>query len=121
MRKVILAIILFSSSLLAQAAASTVTVSWNAVTTGGVITSFTILRSTSLTGTFTALSISAVYTSGTTEYSITDSTVIAGNTYYYEIEAVGPGGTSAPTPPSTAAIIIAVPATPSTPTVVVNP
>jgi hypothetical protein len=119
MKKLLLSSLLLSISLFAQS--PSVTVSWNAVTTGGTITSFTVLRSTTSTGTYVSVGTVA-YVSGTTSYSFNDTTVVQGNSYYYEIEAVGPGGTSAPTAPSPVAVVpFLAPSTPTTPTIVVNP
>jgi fibronectin type 3 domain-containing protein len=109
------------TSLTAAAQPPSVTISWNANVTAGTITSFTVLRSTTSTGTYASVG-SVPFVTGTTAYSYTDTTVVQGGSYYYEIESVGPGGTSAPTAPSPVAVVpFQAPATPSTPTVVVNP
>ncbi len=80
-------------------------VSWTDAS-GGVATSFNILRSTAANGLFSQVgSVNAPTT------SFTDSTVVNWSTYYYEVVAVGPSGNSIPSSPPVSAAASGTPGT----------
>jgi hypothetical protein len=93
-----------------------VTVTWTASTTAGVL--YIVSRSTSSTGTFTALNLT-----GTSALTYQDSTGTAGTTYYYEITVTCTGGTcpagisgnSAPSSPSSGVLFLGSPAAVASP------
>jgi fibronectin type 3 domain-containing protein len=86
--------------------AHSASLSWTAPTTGDPATSYVISRATVQAGPFTT-----VGTSTTTTY--VDSTVTAGTTYYYEVEAVNSAGESGPSNEVTAVIPVSLPAAPT--------
>lgn len=84
------------SGLIATGNGSTVSLSWNA---SSGATSYDVLRS----GPNTSGSFTQIGTSTTTGY--TDSPPVTG-TWYYEVEAVGSGGTSGPSPSASASVTV---------------
>jgi subtilase family serine protease len=72
------------TGLKATAGNAQVALSWNAVSTA---TSYNVLRSTSSTGTFTAI------TNPVSNTNYTDTTAVNGTTYYYVVSANNSGGT----------------------------
>jgi hypothetical protein len=104
----------------AQAAAPSVTLTWNAGTGGGTVTSFQVQEATVSGGPYTTIGTVAFVT-GQTSYSYTWTGGVGGTVYYFVQEAIGPGGTSAPSPQSTATFPVAPPAAPSIATIVVTP
>lgn len=79
---------------------------WDAPTTGDPVQSYNIKRSTVQTGPFTS-----VGTSTTT--SFIDTNVVAGTTYYYEVDAVNAAGESSPSNEVTVSIPFSLPGAPS--------
>lgn len=82
------------------------TLNWDAPTTGDPAQSYDIRRSTVQTGPFTS-----VGTSTTTSFIDTD--VVAGTTYYYEVDAVNAAGESTPSNEVTVTIPFLVPGPPT--------
>jgi hypothetical protein len=90
---------------------------------GGPVTSMQVQRSTTSGGPYTTIGTATqAVVQGQTVYTYTDSTVMQGATYFYVAEAINSTGTSPASPQSNAAAIpVQAPATPGTPTAVVNP
>jgi fibronectin type 3 domain-containing protein len=86
---------------------------WVAPTIGDPATSYNILRAAAQAGPFVSIG-----TSTTTSY--TDTSVIAGTTYWYEVESVNSAGDSVPTAAVSATIPLAVPQAPSNLTVLAS-
>ncbi|MGA3267866.1 MAG: fibronectin type III domain-containing protein [Verrucomicrobiota bacterium] len=79
-------------------------------TSGGTATSWQILRSTSPVGGFALIATNP----GNTATNYTDSSVVNWTVYYYEIIAVGAGGSSSPSAPPASGAAIGVPGNVST-------
>jgi len=132
MKKLLIAFLFCTTVLLAQ---HSVTLTFPAGTGGGTVTSFGILRSTTSgaepvvpttnTAACTVCIGSVPFVSGQTTYTYVDSgttsnPLVEGTTYFYVEVAIGPGGTSAPSPESSATIPFSPPAAPGKATVVVK-
>jgi len=131
-----LAAILFSLVGVARGqSAHSVTLTFPAGVGGGAVTSFGILRATtsggepvvptSNTAPCTVCIGSVPFVAGQTTYSFVDNgtppnTLVEGTTYFYVEVAIGPGGTSAPSPESSATIPFSPPASPGKATLVVK-
>jgi len=66
-----------------------VTLNWNASTGGGQVTGYNVYRGTTSGG-------ESLLTSAGDVLTFQDNGVLAGQTYYYEVTATGPGGESGP-------------------------
>ena len=122
--KLLLAFILFAGALAAQTFHS-VTVTWppGAGTTSANTTSFGILRGTTSGGESSTAIGSVAFVTGQASYTYIDqgsatNVLTEGLTYFYEIVAIGPGGTSAPSPETSATIPFSLPPVPGKPTAV---
>jgi len=116
--KAVLCLAIFAA--LAFAQTHSVTLTFPAGSGGGAVTSFQIQRGIVTGGPYTTIG-SVPFVSGQTTYSYVDSAgLIEGTTYFYVEEAIGPGGTSAPSPESSATIPFSLPAIPGKATVVVK-
>lgn len=69
--------------------AHSVTLTWDAPSTGDPVTSYDIKRSTVQTGPFVSIGTS-------TTPSFVDNNVVAGVTYFYEVDSVNAQGESGP-------------------------
>ena len=111
-------LVMFAALALAQT--HSVTLSFPAGTGGGAVTSFQIQRSTVSGGPYTTIG-TVPFVTGQTTYTYVDTfQLVEGTTYFYVEEAVGPGGTSAASPESSATIPFSGPAIPGKATIVVN-
>jgi fibronectin type 3 domain-containing protein len=86
--------------------AHSASLSWAAGVGGDPATSYVISRATVQAGPFTTIGTSTLP-------AYVDSTVVGGNTYYYEVEAVNAGGESGPSNEVTAVIPVSLPAVPT--------
>ena len=118
----LLLILSFCAVAHAQAAAPSVTLTWTAGagSTSANTTSFQVQEATVSGGPYTTIGTVA-YVSGQSTYSFTWTGGVGGTAYFFVQEAIGPGGTSAPSPQSTATFPVAPPPVPSIATITVNP
>lgn len=122
--KLLLALLLFAGLAAAQTFHS-VTLTWTEPAGGATVTSFNVLRGTTSGGESATPIGTVAFVTGQASYTYIDqgsatNLLTEGSTYYYEVTATGPGGTSAPSPEATALIPFSVPAIPSKPTVLVK-
>lgn len=97
-----------------------ITLTFPAGAGGGSVTSFTIERSTASTGPYSVVG-SVPFAAGTASYTYVDSSnLVEGITYFYEIVATGPGGTSAPSSPVSATVPFSAPSAPGPVTIQVH-
>jgi fibronectin type 3 domain-containing protein len=82
-----------------------VTLTWNPPVTGDPAQSYNIKRSTVQTGPFTSIGTSVTPT-------FEDDNVVAGTTYYYEVDSVNTAGESGPSNEVTAIVPFLVPGPP---------
>lgn len=121
MRKFWIGLILlaFSSGLYAQCgtgAPHCVVLFWSwAQGSGGVATSFNILRSTVTGGPYTQVGTTPVTLTSYTDNSGTGNILTEGSTYFYVIAASGPGGSSPNSTEASAKIPFLPPVTPTNP------
>jgi len=112
-----------SVSLDAQTAHS-VTITEACNTSGGTVTTYNILRGTTSGGESTTPigTVPAASCTGTPPvFSYVDSAgLVEGQTYFYEITATGPGGTSSPSSEVSATVPFSPPSTPAKPTISVK-
>jgi hypothetical protein len=95
--KLILCFLVFAAGLFAQCgtAPHCVTLTWNwSQGTGGSATSFNVLRGTTTGGPYTQIATTPVTILGYTDLSAAGNVLTEGATYFYVIEASGPGGNS---------------------------
>jgi predicted phage tail protein len=115
MKRALLLALIFAAGCFAQT--DSITLTWTAPTTGGVVQNYEIFRS--LTSTVSTTTVYASVAAPTTTY--TDTAVTEGTTYWYEIEACnGSGSTlqcSAPTAAVSATVPFQVPGTPGNVTI----
>lgn len=115
MKRVVLLLLILAGTLLAQT--HSVTLTWAPNSTGDPVTTYNILRGTA-TGAESSTPIGTVAASAcTTSCTYTDSTVVGGTTYFYEITATNSGGTSGPSPEVSFSVPFFAPAVPNKPTI----
>lgn len=125
----IAALILLAAGIMLGQTSHSITLTWPPGSGGGTVTSFGVLRATtsggeptvptSNTAACTVCIGSVPFAALATSYTYTDSSgLVEGTTYYYEIVAIGPGGTSAPSAETSATVPFSPPATPGKPTAV---
>lgn len=132
MLKLLWPLFLFAGLALGQTAHS-LTLTFPAGSGGGTVNSFGILRSTtsgaepvvptSNTAACTVCVGSVPFVAGQTTYTFVDNgtppnTLVEGTTYFYVEVAIGPGGTSAPSPESSATVPFSPPSSPGKATIV---
>ena len=123
--KRLLLLTLLAVVLLSAQTFHSVTLTWppGAGATSANTTSFGVLRGTA-TGAESSTPIGTVaFVSGQASYSYIDqgsatNILTEGSTYFYEIVATGPGGTSAPSAETSATIPFSLPPVPGKPTAV---
>lgn len=105
----------FSANLFSQVPAHNVTLTWAwSQGTGGAATGFQIQRGTVHNGPYTTIgAVSSPTILTYVDTSATSNVLQEGVTYYYVVEAVGPGGTSLPSNETSATIPFAVPVAPT--------
>ena len=86
--------------------AHSASLSWATGAGADPATSYIISRATVQAGPFTTIGTSTVL-------NYVDNTVVGGNTYYYEVEAVNSAGESGPSNEVTAVIPVSLPAAPT--------
>jgi hypothetical protein len=118
MKRAILLALLFVAGLSAQS----LTLTWTAGTGSSTAntTSYQVQEATTSGGPYTTIGTVA-YVSGQSTYTFTWTGGIGGTVYFFVQEAIGPGGTSAPSPQSTATFPVAPPPVPSIATITANP
>jgi hypothetical protein len=116
--KAFLLALLFVAGLSAQS----LTLTWTAGTGSSTAntTSYQVQESTTSGGPYTTIGTVA-YVSGQSTYTFTWTGGVGGTVYFFVQEAIGPGGTSAPSPQSTATFPIAPPPVPSIATITATP
>jgi hypothetical protein len=126
MKKLLLLLTLLSAPAFAFAQTfHSVTLTWPAGAGGGTVTSFGVLRGTTSGGESSTPIGTVAFVSGQATYSYVDqgsatNVLTEGSTYFYEIVATGPGGTSAPSAETSVTITFSAPAVPGKPTAVVK-
>ena len=119
-RFLLMAAALLLSAALAFAQADSVTLTIPLGTGGGAVTSLQVQRGTVSGGPYATIG-SVPVVAGTTTYTYVDTaSLVEGATYYYVVEAIGPGGTSAPSTQVSATVPFQPPAVPGPVTVVVK-
>lgn len=111
-------LVLFAALALAQT--HSVTLTFPAGAGGGAVTSFQIQRSTVSGGPYTTIGTVPFVTGQATYTYVDTSNLVEGVTYFYVEEAIGPGGTSAASPESSATVPFSGPAIPGKATIVVK-
>jgi hypothetical protein len=113
--------LLLSAGLFAQTApcgtaAHCVVLTWNwAQGSGGAATSFLVLRGTTTGGPYTQVGTTPISLLSYTDNSATGNVLTEGATYFYVIEASGPGGNSSNSTEASARIPFLPPVAPTTP------
>lgn len=122
MKRAILLALILVGVMVAQTTHS-ITITWPPGTgaTSANTTSFGILKGTAPGGESPTPIATVPFVTGQASYTYTDSSgLIEGQQYCYEIEATGPGGTSAPSPETCATVPFSAPPTPGKPTLTVK-
>ena len=118
MKTLLLLLVLAASGAFAQS----LTLTWvaGAGSSTANTTSFQVQEATTTGGPYTTIGTVA-YVSGQSTYTFTWSGGVNGTIYFFVQEAIGPGGTSAPSPESMATFPFAPPPVPGKATITANP
>lgn len=116
MLKIALLLMLGASFAFAQSGHS-VTLTWAPNSTGDPVTTYNVLRGLASQAEGTTPIGTVAAATCTTSCTYTDTTVIGGTTYFYELTATNSGGTSGPSPEVSFSVPLFAPATPAKPAI----